>query len=131
MEIFSAEWATCCRAMVDGSSAYRAAAAQWEGDLVFRVSDGAAPAAYFDLWHGDCRALRPATAEDLAAARYLFEGTATSWQQVLEGRLVPLMALMTGRLKLSRGRIPDLVPHAESARELLLIMSRIEAVYPE
>lgn len=131
MEIFSAEWAARCRTLLEASSAYRSTAAPWEGDLVFRVTDGAAPAAYFDLWHGDCRTLRPATAEDLAGARYLFEGTAAAWQQVLQGRLVPLLALMTGRLKLSRGRIPDLVPHAESARELLLIMSRIEATFPE
>ena len=131
MEIFSADWAARCRALVDASQAYRAASSTWEGDLVFRVTDGPAPAAYFDLWHGDCRDVRPATADDLAGARYLFEGTAGSWRQVLEGKLIPLLALMTGRLKLSRGRIPDLVPHAESAKELLLIMSQIEASYPE
>lgn len=120
-----------CGDLLRSSSAYRDASAAWEGDLVFRilpVPDG--PAAYFDLWHGDCRAVRPATTHDLASARYVIEGAADVWQQVLQGRLVPLLALMTGRMKLVRGRIPELVPHANSAKELLTVMSRIEVTFP-
>lgn len=133
MEIFSAEWAARCGDLLRQSEAYRAASPAWEGDLVFRVTPtegGASPAAYFDLWHGECRTVRPATADDLGSARFLIEGAAEAWQQVLEGRLVPLMALMTGRMKLARGKIPDLVPHANSARELLTLMSSIPATFP-
>ncbi len=131
MEIFSEAWAVRCGDLLRASSAYRDASTVWEGDLVFRISGvPEGPAAYFDLWHGDCRAVRPATAHDLASAGYVIEGSAEVWQQILEGRLVPLLALMTGRMKLVRGRIPELVPHANSAKELLTVMSRIDAAFP-
>lgn len=134
LEVFSASWAARCAEAIGASSAYRTAAAAWEGDLVFRMHR-AAPAdtraVYFDLWHGECRAARLASADDQAAARYLIEGDESAWQQVLQGRLVPLLALMTGRLKLSRGRVADLVPYAASAKELLAVMGGIEARFPE
>jgi putative sterol carrier protein len=134
LEVFSAPWAARCAEAIDASSAYQAAARSWEGDLVFRINRAApaeARAIYLDLWHGECRAVRPASAEDQRTARYLIEGDQDAWQQVFEGRLVPLLALMTGRLKLARGRVADLAPHAASAKELLAVMSGIGGQFPE
>jgi putative sterol carrier protein len=134
LDIFSAPWAARCAEAIRASTAYRAAAAAWEGDLVFRINRTApaeARAVYLDLWHGECRSVRPATTEDQSTARYLIEGDQEAWQQVFEGKLVPLLALMTGRLKLARGRVADLAPYAASAKELLALMSGIGGRFPE
>ena len=134
LEVFSAPWAAQCAEAIRASAAYRLAAAAWEGDLVFRMNRDAPAeprAVYFDLWHGECRDVRLASVEDQASARFLIEGAEDVWRQVLEGQLAPLLALMTGRLKLSRGRVADLAPYATSARELLVALSGIGAKFPE
>jgi putative sterol carrier protein len=134
LEVFSAHWAVHCAEAIRASPAYQAAARSWEGDLVFRITRVAPEeprAVYLDLWHGECRVVRPASTEDQNSARYLIEGDQEAWQLVFEGKLVPLLALMTGRLKLARGRVADLAPYAASARELLAVMSGIEARFPE
>jgi|SRR5882672_368808 len=132
LEVFSAPWAARCAEAIRSSPLYQAAARTWEGDLVFRINRTAPEqprAIYLDLWHGECRAVRPASEEDQRSARYLIEGDQAAWQQVFEGKLVPLLALMTGRLKLARGRVIDLAPHAASAKELLALMSGIGGTF--
>ena len=133
--VFSVEWATACGAALNENPAYREAARNWEGAVLLQLAsaDGAegAQMVYFDLWHGECRAARAATPEDEALARYVMSGTAGAWQQVLTGKVAPLMALLTGRIKLTRGALAELLPHVNAAKELVLTFATVPATYPD
>ena len=133
--VFSGEWATACGAALNENPAYREAARSWEGAVLLQLAsaEGAegAQMVYFDLWHGECRAARAATHEDEALARYVMSGTAGAWQQVLTGKVAPLMALLTGRIKLTRGALAELLPHVNAAKELVLTFATVPATYPD
>jgi putative sterol carrier protein len=131
---FSAAWAEAWGRELNTNPVYRQAAAKWEGDIVLAMgpADGAATrAVYLDLWHGVCRAARAATAADLAAARYVFQGTRDAWQAVLQGTLAPTMAIMTGKLKLTRGSLMDFLPYAGAADALLVAGGTIATTFLE
>lgn len=131
---FTDAWARAWAEHLNSSAAYRAAAAQWEGGVVLEVAEGTADpevAIFLDLWHGACRAGRVATAVDRESARYILRGARGVWRKVLAGHLQPIMAVMTGKLRLVRGDLAGLLPYAGAARELLSTASTIETAFPE
>jgi putative sterol carrier protein len=130
---FTAEWADAwCRALNE-SDAYRTAGAQWEGDVVLvMTAEGDAPAraVHLDLHHGQCRGGRMATAADYAEARYVMEAGPATWRELLGGRTAPLMALLSGRLRLTRGNLAALVPFAGAAGELVATAVAMNSDFP-
>lgn len=131
---FTDAWAEAWAEHLNTSAAYREAAATWEGGVVLEVADGSAEpeaAVYLDLWHGACRAGRVATAADREAARYVLRGSRSTWQQVLAGKSQPIMAVMTGRLRLVRGDLAGLLPYAGAAKELLSTAGTIATAFPD
>ncbi len=124
-----------CGAALNQNAAYREAARSWEGAVLLRLTPAGGPEdarlVYFDLWHGECRAARAATPADEALARYTMSGTAAAWQQVLTGGIAPLMALMTGRIRLTKGALAELLPHVHAAKELVLTFAAVPATYPD
>ncbi len=131
---FTDDWAAAWADHLNTSAAYREAAATWEGGVVLEVADGTAEpeaAIFLDLWHGACRAGRVATATDRETARYILRGSRGVWQQVLTGNSQPIMAVMTGKLRLVRGDLAGLLPYAGAAKELLGTASTIETTFPD
>jgi len=133
LPVFSDDWACACAQALNQSSAYRAAAATWEGAIMLNMQ---APGpgerrVYLDLWHGDCRAARAAGDEEEHLARYILSGTLDAWRAVLEGRTAPLVAVMTGRLRLTKGALAELVPFAGAARELVAAAASVASTWPE
>ena len=134
LELFSDDWARACAAGINANEEYRKAAATWEGAVLLVMTPEAGletRAAYFDLWHGDCRAGRAAEPDDVADAAYVIEATAAAWRQVLEGRVAPLLAIMTGRLVLTKGSLASLVPYLHAARELVISAMSVETRFPD
>lgn len=134
-EAFSDEWAKEWGEILNGRPAYREVAGNWEGSVALVMTrDSSAnserKAVFVDLWHGQCRAARTATEADLEEARYVLTGTATSWREVLTGKLAPLMAVMGGKIRLARGSMASLVPHAAAARELVVAATGMETRFP-
>jgi putative sterol carrier protein len=132
LELFSDEWARAWCAALNASEGYRAAARDWEG-VVALVMKGATPgrAAVIDSAGGVCRMARAADATDLAGAGYVFEAGAEVWREVFTGQVAPAMALLTGKLTLSRGSLAALMPHAAAARELLAAAGTVPVAFPE
>jgi putative sterol carrier protein len=132
--VFSEAWAVACAEVINRSGAYRAAATTWEGALVLLMTPEKVPGeerrVFLDLWHGDCRSARAATVDDEAAARYVLAGTESSWRLVLTGRTAPLLAIMTGKLRLAKGSLAELIPYTGAAKELVTAASAIEAIFP-
>ena len=132
--VFSAPWATACAVAINAAPAYQAAAASWEGAILLEMVpedvEGSAPhQVYFDLWHGECRAARLASPTDAGAARYVLSGSTSAWEQVLSGRVAPLLAVMTGKLKLTRGSLAELLPYVTAAKELVTAVASVPGVF--
>jgi putative sterol carrier protein len=129
---FSEAWARACADALNLREAYRAAAATWEGAILLVLqedSGGGAQRIFLDLWHGECRAARVAGPEDEEAARYVLSGARTAWEQVLTGRVAPLFALVSGRLRLAKGNIAELLPYVGAARELVAAVATVSATF--
>ncbi|WP_117237572.1 SCP2 sterol-binding domain-containing protein [Thermus sediminis] len=125
MELFGEAWAKAYCQNLNASEAYKKAASTWEGSLALAVrkDPGAGfpqgAAVVLDLWHGACRGVRVVEGE--AEADFVIEADLATWQEVLEGRLEPLTALMRGLLELKRGTIAALAPYAQAAQELVKV----------
>ncbi len=135
-EAFSAEWANQWCTRLNQSQAYRAAASTWEGGVALVMArDGSSTAderaVYLDLWHGECRQARAATPLDRENARYVLTGTAPVWRELLGGTMAPLTAVMSGKLRLSKGSMGSLLPYAGAARELVAIAMAIDVTFPD
>ena len=131
--VFSSPWAEACATAINGAVAYRAAATRWEGAVMLEMlpdeTEGEAQQVFFDLWHGECRVARVASPADADAARYVLSGTTSAWEQVLSGRVAPLLAVLSGKLKLSRGSLAELLPYVSAAKELVTAVASVPGVF--
>ncbi|MEM9293050.1 MAG: SCP2 sterol-binding domain-containing protein [Acidobacteriota bacterium] len=136
-EIFSAEWAQAWGDALDTSEAYREAASSWEGALVLVMSADpnlgipSERAVFLDLEHGRCHEARLANDEDRAEAPFVLAAEPAQWKRVLESDLDPLLALMSGKIRLARGSLAKLTPQVKAARELVRTAANLEASVPE
>ncbi len=137
LEAFSTEWAMAWCGALNASAEYRSAAADWEGAVALVMTADAAAGVpdargvYLDVGRGACHGARTADAADLDAAAYVIEAAPDVWRDLLTGRAAPLMALMTGRLRLTRGCITALLPFAGAAKELVASASSIPVRFPD
>ncbi len=130
---FSDPWAQAWGAALNASSVYRKAAATWEGSIAVVVSEAfgrAGPAVFLDVWRGQCRAAREATAADVADAAFVLEAAPAAWKQVLASQISPVMALLTGQIRLARGDLTRLLPYTAAAKELVHLAGTIETEFP-
>ncbi|HEV8124567.1 MAG TPA: SCP2 sterol-binding domain-containing protein [Gemmatimonadales bacterium] len=135
MEAFSEDWArTWCQAL-NSDPAFRDAAATWAGDVTLVMTQSAAPqapqkAVRVEIHHGQCLTAKPAEEGDLTEASYVVTATGAVWKELLAGRQSPLTALMTGKLRLTRGSLVALLPYAAMARELIRLAVEMNASIP-
>ena len=131
---FSSEWVQAWAEALNASPEYRAAASSWEGTVAATVTDPPAlepeGAVFLDLHRGECRAARVASPGDLADATFVLDGPPSAWRELLAGQASALTALMSGRIRLRRGQLAALLPHAGSARELVRLATRVSTEFP-
>jgi putative sterol carrier protein len=134
LPVFSNQWAAACARFLNGQDGYRSAAANWEAAIVLTMTaigaDGGERRVFLDLYRGECREARAAEAADEEKAKYVLSGTAAGWQQVLTGTIPPLLAIMSGKLRITKGGLMDLMPHVGAAKELVAAASRVPASFP-
>lgn len=136
-QAFSEAWAQAYCEALNANTAYRQAAANWEGGLILAVE--ADPAlqietkrgVYLDLWHGECRAARVATAEDFAQAPFVVLADLHTWKRVADGELNAAAALTQGKLKVDKGDIAVLLRFITAALELANTARQVPTTYPE
>lgn len=118
MQAFSQEWATAYQEAINDDQAYASSGAKWELGKLALVLDE--QAVLLDLHRGDCRSVNSMPASDAQTdASYIIEGNADVWQDVLSGKIAPLMGIMSGKLKLTKGSIGSLMPFAKAAVDLV------------
>lgn len=102
----SEEWLKGLETKLNSDEKYKVIAKDWEGDLFFNIEpEGNLKERltfYLDLWHGTCRKA-DYNPEDSAYPKPAFKLTATydNITAVLTGKLNPMTAMMTMKLKVS------------------------------
>jgi putative sterol carrier protein len=136
-EIFTDDWATLWNESINGNADYKKAATKWEGaigmlmtaDPVMGIPQDRIVIA--DLWHGDCRGAKSATAADLENTPYLITAEPSAWKSVLAGKTDPIVGLMGGKLKLAKGSLFALLPYAKAAKELVRSAINVDTSFPD
>ena len=117
---------------LNGSESYAQAAATWEGDQLFCIlADDNYPRDiyyYIDLQHGKASNPRLLTAPDEQKA--LFKSTApyTTWRKVLDGRLDPIQAMFSNKIKLV-GSLAAIQRTPKATYQLVKVAAAIETDY--
>ena len=128
------EWADALRKAIENSQAYQEAAKKWEGDLYIIVEPDAAykykNIAYLDLWHGECRAASVVKDESDKAPKYRISGPFTIMKQILDKKVDPVQAMMTGKVKV-KGDMAQIMRMPRAAVELVNCMTLFETVFPD
>ena len=119
----SPEWVDAYEKLVQGDAAYSEAAAGWEGTVVLHTladpSIGIERDAYIlmDLWHGECRGIRPVPPEVGEAADFVLSGSYWTWKATGTGELDSNKAVMQGKMKL-KGDLAKIVRYNQAATRL-------------
>jgi putative sterol carrier protein len=135
-EFASQAWFDAFAAEINASEHYRQVAADWEGDIAFRI--GAEPDrgvpndlyGYLDLWHGACRASSVITASETDAAAYAIDAPYSRWKDVVLGDLDPIKGMMQGKLRV-RGDLPTIVRYVQAANELVRLTSNVDTQFQD
>ncbi len=136
-EIFTDAWAQQWNDSINDNEDYKKAASKWEGAIAMQMmpdADMGIPderVVIADLWHGDCRSARAASAADLEDAPYVIRATPPAWKSVLSGKTDPIVGLMGGKLKLAKGSLFALLPFAKAAKELVQSAMNVETEFPD
>lgn len=102
----SEEWLKGLENKLNSDAKYAEIAKTWEGDLFFYIEpEGNLKERltfYLDLWHGTCRkvAFNPKP-EDFPKPAFILSATYNNITDVLTGKLNPMTAMMTMKLKVN------------------------------
>jgi putative sterol carrier protein len=135
-EVFTDEWSAACRARLNERGRFRTVAPSWKSPVALlmradpRLGLDGERLVYLELRDGACVAARSATDEDRSRAEFILAADAAQWKRMLEGDLDPITAVMMGRLKLERGSLAALLPHAAAARELIAAAREVGGRFP-
>jgi putative sterol carrier protein len=132
----SQAWFDALAAEINASEHYRQVAADWEGDIAFRIGaepDRGVPQdlyGYLDLWHGACRASRVITAAEADGAAYAIDAPYSRWKDVVLGDLDPIKGMMQGKLRV-RGDLPTIVRYVQAANELVRLTGNVDTEFQD
>lgn len=120
-DLFTPEGIAAWRATLEHSAAFREAAGDWTGTLLLVDGDAEAPArtTYLSLADGRIVAARPGEAADGAAAEFVLAADRATWEGLVRGQEDLLACAMRGTLRLVRGQVFRLLPHARAAAAML------------
>ena len=127
------EWAKALQLELNGSDAYRKAAAKWEGDFYFVVEKGSGVPEdvymYLDLWHGEARDAyleKDSTAQKPA---FTLRAPLEIWKGVLDKKIDPIRGIMTRQLQL-KGNMMKIMKAPKAATELVESAARVDTEWP-
>jgi len=136
VEIFTEAWAQEWCRQINANEEYAKAAKRWEGAIVLLMSADESygipqqRAVIADLWHGECRSGKVASAAELDDAPYIISANPPTWSKILAGDLDPIVGLVGGKLKLDRGKLFSLLPYAKAAKEMVESAKNVDTSFP-
>jgi putative sterol carrier protein len=123
-ELFGSDWAAAFAAAIAASAAYREAARDWEWPLALVETGNPPRGVLLDLYRGHCRGARTLVPQDLDSVPLAIEASPQAWRQLLAENADPLLAVMSGKLRLTRGSLAQLLPYVRAAKELVAVARR-------
>ncbi|HEY70282.1 MAG TPA: hypothetical protein G4O08_06845 [Anaerolineae bacterium] len=103
----SEAWLNDFETLLNSDEQYAEIAKNWEGDFMFAIepdkgSQDENMYYYMDLWHGKCRSAKTLTQEEAKHAKpaFILRATRSEFINVLTGKLDPMQAMLTRRLRL-------------------------------
>ena len=135
-EFPSEEWMKLYIERVNSSSAYKEAAATWEGDVAYVIEaepDKGVPEtvwAWLDLWHGECRGGKLISPEEGEKSQFLIRAPYSRWKEVIRKELDPIKGMMQGKLKL-KGDLPTIVRYVKASNELVNLAQTVPTEFPD
>ena len=125
----SEEWIKELEARLNTSASYAQAAANWEGDNIFAILPDASYAdttyLYINLQHGKAFDAKELKSLDEQKALFTSSAPFSTWRKVLEGRLDPLQAMFSGKIKLI-GSMAQIQRTPKATYELTKVAAQID-----
>ena len=127
------EWIKAAMVEVNNSAAYKKAATNWEGDIIFLVTalpgDRKEAALYMDLWHGECRDAYELTDHAAQQAEFKIVAPLAVWRKLLEKQLDPIRGLVSRQLKM-QGKMAKILKSPKAAVELVNSCAQVDTSWP-
>jgi len=118
----SDEWIKALSDQLNTSESYEKSAKDWEGDFVFVIKpDDAYDATaylFLGLFHGKSPDGTMLASKDERQAEFVIHAPFSTWRQVIEGKLDPIQAMMTRKLKLE-GNMMKIMRYPKAAKEIV------------
>jgi putative sterol carrier protein len=118
----SDEWIKALSDQLNTSESYEKSAKDWEGDFVFVIEpdDAYDTTAYLflGLFHGKSPDATMLASEDERQTEFVIHAPFGTWRQVVEGKLDPIQAMMTRKLKLE-GNMMKIMRYPKAAKEIV------------
>jgi putative sterol carrier protein len=125
----SEEWIKELCTRLNASETYAHAAAHWEGDQIFVIlPDNSYPDTtcfYINLHHGKASDARQLHSLDEQKALFTTSAPFNNWRKVLEGRLEPISAMMSNKIKLV-GNMAQIQRMPKATIELVKVAASID-----
>jgi putative sterol carrier protein len=126
----SEEWIKELCARLNASESYAQAAANWEGDQVFIIlpddSSSETSRFYINLYHGKASDARQVHSAEEQKALFTTSAPFNTWRKVLEGRLDPISAIMSNKIKLA-GSLAQIQRMPKATVELVKVAASIDS----
>jgi len=126
----SEEWIKELETRLNTSESYAQAAATWEGDNIFVIlpDENYQGTSYFyiNLQHGKASDARQLKSLDEQSALFTSTAPFGTWRKVLEGRLDPIQAMFSGKIKL-KGSMAQIQRTPKATYEMTKIAGQIDA----
>ncbi len=125
----SEAWIKELEVRLNASESYAQAAANWEGDNIFAILPDADYSGtmylYIDLQHGKASDAMELTSLDERKALFTSSAPFNTWRKVLEGRLDPIQAMFSGKIRLI-GSMAQVQRTPKATYELTRVASQID-----
>ena len=125
----SEAWIKELEVQLNSSESYAQAAANWEGDNIFAILPDADYAGtsyfYINLQHGRASDARELASLDEQKALFTSSAPFGTWRRVLEGRLDPIQAMFSGKIKLI-GSMAQIQRTPKATYELVKVAGKMD-----
>jgi len=129
----SKEWIETWWLALRGSEAYREASHSWRyGPLaliVERSGSDPATAIIVDTHQGEARSVQHASVRETDRLPFVLSASAQRWQQVLEGKVDLVDAMLQGRIRV-RGDLPTFTRERSALSAMIAVGGHIDTDYP-
>jgi len=127
MDLFGKEWTEAYEKQINADAEYHENGKGWLNPIRFISIDGdQKKAVWLDLKNGICEQSLSGEAALTATSSYEIQAENKVWEHLLATKGDPLVALLTGKLKLTKGSLFTLSRYTASAKDLVRLASSVE-----